>query len=304
MTATAATLIPQYTDEFIRIYRDGLLEDIIPFWTRHSVDRECGGFLTSLDRDGSVIDTDKAVWLQGRFVWMLSALHNTVAHYGIDPKPEWLEIAQHGIDFLDAHCFDDDGRMFFLVTREGRPLRKRRYIFSETFTTIAFAAYAQATGDAALLQRAVDLFKLTLHYLETPGLLPPKTDPQTRPMKGIAVPMILIATAQVLREAGGDAELCNTYHRPLHRRDRARLHAPGAARRAGSRGPRTASSSTATTGAPSRRATPSKRPGSSWTRQRTVATTPASRRSAARCWSGCGRWAGTRSTAGCSTSAM
>ena len=151
MTATAATLIPQYTDEFIRIYRDGLLEDIIPFWTRHSVDRECGGFLTSLDRDGTVIDTDKAVWLQGRFVWMLSALHNTVAHYGIDPKPEWLEIAQHGIDFLDAHCFDDDGRMFFLVTREGKPLRKRRYIFSETFTTIAFAAYAQATGDAALL---------------------------------------------------------------------------------------------------------------------------------------------------------
>jgi N-acylglucosamine 2-epimerase len=225
VSATARTLIPQYTDEFIRIYCDGLLEDIIPFWIRHSVDREHGGFLTSLDRDGSVIDTDKAVWLQGRFVWMLSTLQNTVGQHGIEPRPEWLEIAQHGIDFLDAHCFDEDGRMFFLVTREGKPLRKRRYIFSETFTTIAFAAYAQATGDDALLQRAVDLFKLTLHYLETPGLLPPKTDPDTRPMKGIAVPMILIATAQVLREAGGDVELCNqTIDRCLDEIERDFMH--------------------------------------------------------------------------------
>ena len=109
MTATADTLIPKYTDEFIRIYRDGLLEDIIPFWIRHSVDREYGGYLTSLDRDGTVIDTDKAVWLQGRFAWMLSTLYNTVGQYGVEPRPEWLELAKHGIDFLDAHCFDDDG---------------------------------------------------------------------------------------------------------------------------------------------------------------------------------------------------
>lgn len=209
MPANATTLIPTYTDEFIRIYRDGLLEDIIPFWIAHSIDREYGGYLTSLDRDGTVIDTDKAVWLQGRFVWMLAALHNTVGRYDVEPRPEWLEIAKHGIDFLDAHCFDDDGRMFFLVTREGKPLRKRRYIFSEAFTTIAFAAYAQAADDDARLQRAVDLFKLMLHYLETPGLLPPKTDPHTRPMKGLSVPMILLTTAQILREAGGDPELCN-----------------------------------------------------------------------------------------------
>ena len=206
MPANATALIPRYIDEFIRIYRDGLLEDIIPFWIKHSVDREHGGYMFSLDRDGTVIDTDKAVWLQGRLAWMLATLYNTV-----EPREEWLDLAKHGIDFLDAHCFDDDGRMYFLVTREGKPLRKRRYIFSETFTIIAYAAYAQATDDDALLQRAVDLFKLTTRYLTTPGLLPPKTDPDTRPMKGISVPMILITTAQTLREAGGDAALCNTW---------------------------------------------------------------------------------------------
>jgi N-acylglucosamine 2-epimerase len=118
-------------------------------------------------------------------------------------------LAKHGVDFLNAHCFDDDGRMFFLVTREGKPLRKRRYFFSETFAVIAYAAYAQAAGDPAMLRAAEDLFRSVTWLVTTPGALPPKVDPAVRPMKGLAVPMILIATAQSLREAGGDPELCN-----------------------------------------------------------------------------------------------
>jgi N-acylglucosamine 2-epimerase len=204
MSTSARGLAPARIDELIGICRDGLLQDVIPFWIRHSVDEQHGGYMFSVDRDGSIVDTDKAVWLQGRFAWMLATLYNTV-----EPRPEWLRLAKHGVDFLDAHCFDDDGRMFFLVTREGKPLRKRRYIFSETFAVIAYAAYAQAAGDPALLRTAEDLFRRVTELVTTPGALPPKVDPAVRPMKGLAVPMILIATAQALREAGGDAALCN-----------------------------------------------------------------------------------------------
>lgn len=59
-------------------YRLGLLDDVVPFWMRHGVDREFGGLLTGLDHDGSVIDTDKAIWLQGRAAWTRSPLHQTV----------------------------------------------------------------------------------------------------------------------------------------------------------------------------------------------------------------------------------
>ena len=200
-------------DELIQIYRDGLLDDVMPFWIRHSVDHEDGGYMFALDRDGTVIDTDKGVWQQGRFAWMLATLYNTV-----EPREEWLRLAKHGIDFLEAHCFDTDGRMFFMVTREGQPIRKRRYIFSETFTIMAFAAYAQASGDATYLRKAEELFRLIAQYITTPGLLPPKTNPEVRPMKGLAYPMILTITAQILRGAGGDAELCNVVDRPLYRR--------------------------------------------------------------------------------------
>lgn len=59
--------------ELSTTYRDGLLNDTLPFGTRYCVDREYGGFMMSLDRDGTVVDTGKGVWQQGRFTWSLAA---------------------------------------------------------------------------------------------------------------------------------------------------------------------------------------------------------------------------------------
>jgi len=101
-------------------------------------------------------------------------------------------------------AFDTDGRMFFLVTRDGRPLRKRRYIFSETFGVIAFAEYARATGDQRRLQKAKELYRLLIRYYQNPDLLPPKVFPQTRQAKSHAMPMILLATTQQIRKLGED----------------------------------------------------------------------------------------------------
>ena len=123
-------------------YENQLLNDTVPFWFPRSYDTEHGGFLLMRDADGSLIDDDKAVWIQGRATWLLSTLYNTV-----EKKQEWLDGAKLGYDFLNKHCFDTDGQMFFHVTREGKPIRKRRYFFSETFAVIAFAAYCKASGD-------------------------------------------------------------------------------------------------------------------------------------------------------------
>ena len=32
-------------EELITIYRDGLLQDTLPFWIKHCVDQEFGGFM-------------------------------------------------------------------------------------------------------------------------------------------------------------------------------------------------------------------------------------------------------------------
>lgn len=184
--------------ELYNFYSNQLLNDTIPFWFPRSFDKECGGFLLMRDADGSLIDDDKAVWIQGRATWMLSTLYNTV-----EKKQEWLDGAKLGYDFLNKHCFDTDGQMFFHVTRDGRPIRKRRYFFSETFYVIAAAAYAKASGDKEAANKARFVFGKCIEYTTTKGLLQPKFT-NTRPSKGIGVPMIMMNTAQQLRETIGD----------------------------------------------------------------------------------------------------
>jgi N-acylglucosamine 2-epimerase len=180
-------------------YSNQLLNDTVPFWFPRSYDREHGGFLLMRDADGSLIDDDKAVWIQGRATWLLSTLYNTVGK-----KPEWLEGAQLGYDFLNRHCFDNDGQMFFHVTREGSAIRKRRYFFSETFYVIAVAAYAKASGDKVAAEKARAVFTNCIGYASGKKKLPSKFT-GTRPSKGIGVPMIMTNTAQQLRETIGDA---------------------------------------------------------------------------------------------------
>lgn len=188
-------LTPTRLTELSSIYRNGLLSDVVPFWLNHAIDREQGGYLHCLGPDGSVISTDKSMWIQGRFAWLLSTLYLTV-----EKRPEWLEAARHGIEFIRRHGFDRDGRMFFWVTREGKPLRKSRYIFTETFGLVALAAYAKASGDEQARKEAVDLFDVLVRHITTPGLLEPKVIPDTRRSKAFVVPMIMTVTCQVLRE--------------------------------------------------------------------------------------------------------
>ena len=181
---------------YLTVYRDGLLKDTIPFWFPRCVDEEHGGYLHCRDADGSLIDTDKSVWAQGRMSWLLLELHNTV-----ERRPEWLNWAQSGLDFLASHAFDTDGRMFFHLARDGSPLRKRRYAYSESFAAIAWAAHARATGSDQSASKAALLFDQFTRWNFTPGLMPPK-DTGMRPAIALGPHMITIVTAQELREIG------------------------------------------------------------------------------------------------------
>lgn len=181
-------------EKYIAVYKEDLLHNIIPFWEKYGVDKECGGFLSCLDRDGSILDTDKGLWQMGRFTWVYATLYNEVEN-----KPEWLELALHGIDFINKYGFDTDGRMFFTVDREGRPLRKRRYVYSESFAAIAYAACYKACGKQIYKEKAKQCFDIYYRYTTEKGLMTPKYT-NTRPTRGMGGAMIGIATAQELRK--------------------------------------------------------------------------------------------------------
>ena len=188
----------QTIKNYIETYKTGLLENIIPFWTKYCVDWVDGGFTFCLDRDGTVIDTDKGVWQTGRFTWMILTMYNEV-----EQKEEWLKIGKHGIDFLEKHCYDENGKMYFIVDKKGDPIRMRRYVFSESFAAIAYAVYFKATGIEKYKTKAKEAFDTFLRYNTTPGMITPKFT-KNRQMRGMGGPMIGIVTAQELRKNIGD----------------------------------------------------------------------------------------------------
>ncbi|MEL6163343.1 MAG: AGE family epimerase/isomerase, partial [Cyanobacteria bacterium J06628_3] len=77
--------------QLAQLYKNTLLNDVIPFWEQHSVDWEKGGYFTCLDRTGKVFDTDKFIWLQNRQVWLFSMLYNQ-----LEKRENWLKIAANG----------------------------------------------------------------------------------------------------------------------------------------------------------------------------------------------------------------
>ncbi|WP_304708119.1 AGE family epimerase/isomerase [uncultured Rikenella sp.] len=187
-----------YLSHWAAQYKADLTENILPFWLENGLDRKNGGIFTALDRDGALMDTDKSVWFQGRFAFVCAFAYNR-----IERNPEWLAAAKSTIDFIEKYCIDTDGHMFFEVTAEGVPVRKRRYLFSECFAAIAMSEYSIASGDKAYGQKALDLFKRILHMSSTPGFLEPKFR-EGFVGKGHSLTMILINTASRIRAAVGD----------------------------------------------------------------------------------------------------
>ncbi len=171
---------------YAKQYRAALLEEVIPFWEQHSIDREYGGYFTCLERDGSVFDTDKFVWLQARQVWTFAMLYNR-----LEKRPGWLEIARHGADFLRAHGMDTAGNWYFSLDRAGNPLVQPYNIFSDCFAAMAFGQLALATGDHADADLALRTYRNILRRRDNPKGPYNKLVPGARALKGFALPMIL-----------------------------------------------------------------------------------------------------------------
>jgi N-acylglucosamine 2-epimerase len=178
--------VNQHFQQLAAQYKSTLLDNVIPFWEQYSVDRDYGGYFTCLDRTGQVYDTDKFIWLQNRQLWTFSMLYNQV-----EPRQTWLEIASHGAQFLVDHGRDPEGNWYFSLDRTGQPLVQPYNIFSDCFAAMAFSQYALASGETWARDIALEAYDNVLRRKANPKGQYNKAYPGTRPLKSLAVPMIL-----------------------------------------------------------------------------------------------------------------
>ena len=67
----------KYFEDLLKFYEKEL-DQTLDFWYDHGYDKKNGGFFTCLERNGDVYDTDKAVWAQGRGLWVFSKAYNFI----------------------------------------------------------------------------------------------------------------------------------------------------------------------------------------------------------------------------------
>ena len=170
------------------------------FWLEKGIDEENGGVYTCLDRSGKVYSTDKSVWMQGRTAWTFSYLYNL---YGKDER--YLKASKLCLDFLERYCINrENERMYFTVTGDGKPLRQRRYFYSETFYSMANAEYFIATGEKEYLDRAKRAYNLYYdlwHGAKDPTGLGSKTISSTRSGRCFGYPMIYLNMSLIMIRA-------------------------------------------------------------------------------------------------------
>ena len=180
------------------LYRDELTSAILPFWLKNSPDNRYGGYFTCLNRDGSVFDTDKFIWLQGREVWCFSYMYAQV-----EPRSEWKEMALQGADFLEKYGRDAQGNWYFSLTQDGRPLIQPYNIFSDCFACMAFAALYRIVPEERYRKIALDTFENILSRQSDWKGKYNKAYPGTRPLRNFSLPMILCNLALEMEEILG-----------------------------------------------------------------------------------------------------
>ncbi len=191
-------------------FKSYLTDNVLDFWLKNSLDFENGGIFTQLDQKGDIYGTEKSGWFQGRALWVFSKAYNLV-----EQRKEYLDAAENIYKFLDK-CTDTDGRMFFIVSKEGTPIQKRRYFFSETFAAIGCAEYFKACGNPKVWEDAKKYFDMACRVFYDGELTAPKFTNLN--LKALSPVMIMLSTAQVMASVGKDSDKYNIIAQDMAKR--------------------------------------------------------------------------------------
>ena len=189
------------------LYKNELLEQVIPFWEKYSLDPLNGGYFSCLTPLGKVYDKDKFIWLQARQAWMFSTLSISKASTSKPVSDRWQQIAKHGIDFLEKHGRNPSGDWYFSLTAQGAPLVAPYNIFSDCFAAMAFGAYYKLAPKASYKNIALNTFERILARKDNPKGPYNKTISETRSLQNFALPMILCNLALELEHLLGSARV-------------------------------------------------------------------------------------------------
>lgn len=207
--------------ELAGFYRDHLERQVLPFWLRHGIDGEHGGFFTCFDNLGERLgSTDKYTWSQGRMLWLLARSVDLARRGLLDVDIDRCRTAlRGGVRFVSEHLITGEpgdsatgAACVYVADRTGahkEPWPGSGYavsIFADCFVVLGLAEAARVTGDEGALATATSLLS-DVEARTRRGAAPTEPYPVPEGFSAWNVPMITLNAAQDTAralEAAGD----------------------------------------------------------------------------------------------------
>jgi cellobiose epimerase len=141
-----------------------LLENILPFWLKHTIDTRNGGFYGAVHNDLTIDDSvERSLVLCARMLWTFSAVYRAY------PEPEFLAAARHAYHELSEHFFDrQHGGVFWRLNHHHEPVSDRKQTYGQAFAIYALSEYHLAAGEPEPFIQAGQLFDLLEKHAADP----------------------------------------------------------------------------------------------------------------------------------------
>jgi len=131
-----------------------LVEGILPFWMKYTVDPD-GGFYGTVMNDGRAVPSDKGAILNANILWTLSRAYRL---YGLTA---YKEMADRAADYFKRHFIDRKyGGVFWTVDPEGAMKDGTKQTYANAFGIYGLSEHFRATGDLGSLEAAQDIFRV------------------------------------------------------------------------------------------------------------------------------------------------
>lgn len=142
--------------QFREQVEEELRGDILPFWLKHAVDDEYGGFRGKVANDLTIDPlASKGLILNARILWTFAK------SYKVFGDEVYLKTAKRAYDYLMKHFWDQTfGGFYWMVNHLGEPLETKKRIYGQAFGVYALAEFAKVSNDNGPLAKAIELFGL------------------------------------------------------------------------------------------------------------------------------------------------
>lgn len=137
-----------------------LKNNILAFWTDHTLDHQRGGFLGEIDAEMNAHpDADKSLVLNARILWTFATA------YRFYKEERYLTLAERAFEYLKAKFIDQgNGGLYWMLDASGKPVQNKKQIYGQAFAIYAFSEYYRAAGKQEALDLAAELFALLEKY--------------------------------------------------------------------------------------------------------------------------------------------